>query len=227
VPISNSLNSLKASAFDGTLAMELSKFELKFHRPIAGASDQESSSSKSVVPSPNLPTTHILRVGEVNYYFSDSDIIQGGLNDNFSSRAFLGHNFRMVNYWSDRLINDPKFSVFNLECVRDLRQAGHSEFEIQRALGIWGIPHEIFLDNLLRAQKPSAAHVLCFNCLELGHFRSECVSEIWCRCCKDLGQMGHVCPKRCSCHSDIHEANVCPRRKVWKKKGVQAINSKS
>jgi hypothetical protein len=170
VPTSNSLNSLKASAFDETSAMELSKFDLKFHRSIAGASDQRSSSPNSAVPSPKLPMTHILRVGEVNCSFSDSDIIQGGLNDNFSSRAFLGHNFRMVNYWSDHLINDPKFSAFNLECVRDLRQAGHSEFEIQRALGLWGIPPEIFLDNLLRAQKPSAAHLLCFNCLELGHF---------------------------------------------------------
>jgi hypothetical protein len=162
--------------------MELSKFDLKFHRSIAGALDQQSSSPISVVPSPKLPTTHILRVGEVNCSFSDSDIIQGGLNDNFSSRAFLGHNFRMVNYWSDRLINDPKFSAFNSECVRDLRQVGHSEFEIQRALGLWGIPPKKILDNLLRAQKPSAAHVLCFNCLELGHFRSECVSEIHCWC---------------------------------------------
>jgi hypothetical protein len=136
VPSSNSLNSLKASAYDGTSAMELSKFDLKFHRSIAGALDQQSSSPNSVVSSPKLPTTHILRVGAVNCSFSDSDIIQGGLNDNFSSRAFLGHNFRMVNYWSDRLINDPKFMTFKLECVRDLRQVGQSEFEIQRALGL-------------------------------------------------------------------------------------------
>jgi hypothetical protein len=220
VPLTNSLNSLKANAFDGTSALELSKFDLKFYRSIAGASDHQSSSHNSKVSSPKLPTMHNSRVGEVNCSFSDSDIIQGRLNDNYSSRAFLGQNFRMTNYWSDRLINDPKFTTFNLECICDLRQAGHTDFEIQRALGLWGIPPAKILNDLLLAQKPSAAQMLCFNCLELGHFCSECVSKIRCHCCKNLGHMGRYCPKRCSCRSDIHVASMCPRRKIWREKLV-------
>jgi hypothetical protein len=199
---------------------ELSKFG--FHSDSAIASDQDllikKSEFLSIVQS-DLPKS--LRVGEMCCSFLEANY-EDHSNSLISKRYFLGSNFRSTQFWVSRINSDPNFSRFKLEEVRDLRQAGYSDFEIQQSIGLWGLPSPTLLNNILKCDWPTSAKVYCDNCLGLGHLKRDCTSLVRCRCCKQLGHFGHFCPLRCrACRVKDHTGAVCPFRKLWRIKSGQ------
>jgi hypothetical protein len=219
---------LSVNAFDGSSAHELAKF---------GFMVPSSSSPKRVPPVLDVPSKVVdpensssldrhFMVGSMNCSYWDSSLDHGHINSGLISRTFIGHNFRKPNYWQDRVKSDPKFSLFHLNCILDQRQAGYSDFEIERATGIWGLPSSDIIHDLLAGPRPVNLDILCLHCLCWGHLKRNCTSDIRCRCCFSLGHMGRSCPSRCrNCAGPVHVVDQCPNKKIWriKKHSIQAV----
>jgi hypothetical protein len=204
--ISTKLDFLKSNAFDGSSSKELAKFNLNQKCSVDSSLDTSSSSSPVI-----SPTCNKLRVGEVDCIFLDAKISQIQNCSNLPTRAFIGNKFQSYWYWLARFNSDANFSRHKLEMVRDLRQAGYNEFEIQQSIGLWGLPPDHILNKLLGLCEPKPVSLTCANCLVLGHSKDQCVSRVRCRLCKELGHMSRYCLKRClSCHRGIHLAVSCP-----------------
>jgi hypothetical protein len=153
VAISPKLDVLKENAFDGSFNLELAKFgfspqglqskmsdSMLQWQPLQKKIDSTPSCSSPVT----VPSKQLLMVGDVDCSFLESNISVSP-NSGALRRSFIGHNFRNFNYWLSRIKADPDFTRHNLECVRDLRQAVYPEFEIQRSVGLWGLPPQIVL----------------------------------------------------------------------------------
>jgi hypothetical protein len=182
--ISPKLDILKEKAFDGSSSKELAKFNL-FQDHSSGSS---LSAIQSVSPAKGLstsspvapPANMSFRIGEIDCSFLDNKIVNVQNILNFSTKAFIGNNFQSNWYWLARFNSDPHFSCHNLELVRDLRQAGYSDFEIQKSIGLWGLPPQVILNKLIELDMPTKPRPLptCSNCLGLGHVFSQCLPRL-------------------------------------------------